>query len=168
MYERDITEEEKQQFREEFIQMYGCYLSSDEVMNYLHQQISTLKISDTKDVIITDEKYSWDVYTIIKNEASPQFLEQKLNPRPRQLHIERECLKAVIEYEITVDSFIAFNTTITFYVSPKHFQGEFQYECCFIANDTMQYDEDRGLIISLDGNEYFEVPIRRSCKKSKN
>lgn len=154
MYERDVSEHEKQVFREEFIQKYGCELQFDEDMFYLDQAISTIKSSDVKDVIITDEKYSYDNYITIKDGKN-------------ELHIECGCLKAVIEYEITVDSFIGIRTTITFYINPRLFEGEFPYEQCFIANDTMQYDEDRGLLISLDGSRYQEVPIRRSCKSSK-
>lgn len=153
MYERDVSEQEKQTFREEFIQKYGCELPTDEEMYFIDSQVSALHLSDVKDVIITDQKYSFDNYIIIKDGKN-------------ELHIECECLKAVIEYEITVDSFVGMRTTITFYVSPRYFQGEFPYEQCFIANDTMQYDDERGLLISLDGSHYQEVPIRRSCKRS--
>jgi len=157
MYERDVSEQEKQTFREEFVQKYGCELEHDETMYYFDQQIANMKCSDVKDVIITDEQYGdgilCDTYIIIKDNKN-------------YLHMDLGCFRAVIEYEITVDSFVSMTTYLTFYINPRLFQGEFPYEECFIVNDTMQYDEDRGLLVSYDGNEYFEVPIRRSCKSS--
>lgn len=153
----DISEQEKQDYRKEFIQKYGCEHKYDEVMYYIDQVIMSMKANNAN-VIITEEDYGTNscelkTYITIKNGKN-------------YLHIEGGCIKGVIEYEVELNTFVSMRTYLTFYINPRLFNGEFPYKEIYIANDTMQYDKDRGLLISFDGNKYHEVPIKRSCKNS--